>query len=51
MLLISSIVWWFLIAFIDSSLWKKFVRINSSPAPDFEEVDQDIIKEENKVKT
>lgn len=27
MLIISSIVWWFLIAFIDSSLWKMCVRI------------------------
>lgn len=51
----SLVIWWLIIAFIDSSLWKLCVRV---PAPEAltemkessdEPIDEDIIKEEKNV--
>jgi ABC-type multidrug transport system fused ATPase/permease subunit len=49
MLFVGLVVWWIFIAFIDSSLWKKFIRVPTSKADDFGGIDEDIINEENKV--
>lgn len=50
MLLVNIVVWWIIVAFIDGSLWKLFVRVPVSQKEHGEGVDLDIIEEENEVK-